>query len=281
MIDFGFRDRVICVTGGASGIGRAAVLELAREGARIAVLDWSPDALTAIIAEAKVAGADIKGYALDVCDAVATEDAVNDIEAALGPIDGLIAAAGIGSAAPVETLNLEEWSRVMAVNATGVFLSCQAVGRMMLARKRGSIVVIGSIDGLVGHPGRAHYVASKHAVHGLVKNLALEWGRHGLRVNAIAPGSVLTPMQGMPAAFIRNVANDRTPLGRLAAPEEIAAATLMLLSEAASYVNGAILPVDGGLSVGLFTHRQGADLSSKRLLEAGVYSEAEPSGSPA
>lgn len=188
---------------------------------------------------------------------------------------GTIASAGISGAGKAEALPLDEWSNVLGVNATGMLITCQAVGTRMIARGKGAIVAIGSIDGISGHPGRAHYVASKFAVTGLVKNLALEWGRHGVRVNCIAPNLVDTPLlrRGMPPAFLQEVVVDRTPMGRIAWPEEIASAALMLLSDASSYITGVVLPVDGGLSAGFFTHRQGADLSSTRLLEVGIYTE--------
>jgi NAD(P)-dependent dehydrogenase (short-subunit alcohol dehydrogenase family) len=120
-----------------------------------------------------------------------------------------------------------------------------------------------------------HYTASKHAVIGMVKNLAIEWGHRGIRVNGIAPGPVDTPLlrRSVPPSFIASVIEDRIPLGRLARADEIANATLMLLGDAGSYVNGATLAVDGGMSVGSFTRRQGQDLGSRRLLDAGVYHE--------
>jgi NAD(P)-dependent dehydrogenase (short-subunit alcohol dehydrogenase family) len=131
----------------------------------------------------------------------------------------------------------------------------------MIAHGRGSITLMGSIDGLSAHAGRSHHVASKFAVAGLTKNLALECGRHGIRVNCIAPSfvdsSVLRHMT--PAAYLEHVVRNRTPMGRMAQAEEIATATLMLLSDAASFVTGVELPVDGGLSVGCVTNACGAD----------------------
>jgi NAD(P)-dependent dehydrogenase (short-subunit alcohol dehydrogenase family) len=145
----------------------------------------------------------------------------------------------------------------------------------MLTRHIGSIVLIGSVNSLGGQPGRMHYTASKHAVLGMVKNLAIEWGRRGVRVNGIAPGPVDTPLirRNVPPTFFASVFEDRIPLGRLARGEEIASASLMLLSDAASFVNGAMLVVDGGMTAGPFTRRQGADFGSRRLLEAGLYEE--------
>ena len=197
------------------------------------------------------------------------------VAAELGPAWGLIASAGIASADKAEDMTLEDLNKVLAVNVGGVLSTCQAFVRGMIERGSGSIVLLGSVDSLGGHPGRTHYTAGKHAVLGMVKNFAIEWGRHGVRVNGVAPSPVDSPMvrRGLPPAFIKNVVEDRTPLGRLARAEEIASASLMLLSDAASFVTGTMLPVDGGMMAGPFTRRQGAHMGSKRLLEAGVDSD--------
>jgi 3-oxoacyl-[acyl-carrier protein] reductase len=154
---------------------------------------------------------------------------------------------------------------VLGVNLTGVFFTCRAVGRVLLEQGRGAIVTIASITAKGGQPGRANYAASKWGLVGLTKTLAVEWGHRGVRVNAVAPNGVDTPMirDGIPEDFLADVMLDRTPLGRLAKPEEIAAAVAFLLSDEAAYVNGAVLEVDGGLTAGFMTHRHGADLARK------------------
>lgn len=274
-MDFGLAGRTVCVTGGASGIGLATVIALANDGARVAILDRSGEAVDVLCARLRSQGAEVSGDALDVRDATALRAAADRIEAILGPIEGLVAAAGVSGAARAEDLTDEEFTRVLDINVKGLFLSCQEVGRRMIARKRGAIVTIGSVNGAGGHPGRAHYVASKFAVRGITQNLALEWGRFGVRVNCVAPNLVDTPMvrTGLPGKFLTEVVYDRTPMGRMAQPSEIAGVALMLLSDAASFINGVFLPVDGGLTAGAFTHDQGADLSSTALLASGVYSE--------
>ena len=155
---------------------------------------------------------------------------------------------------------------VLAVNLTGVFYTCRAVGRALLAGGGGAIVTIASISAKGGQAGRANYAASKWGLAGLTKTLAIEWGHRGVRVNAVAPNGVDTPMirDGIPEDFLSGVMLDRTPLGRLAQPEEIAAAVAFLLSDEAAYVNGAVLELDGGLTAGFLTHRHGADLARKR-----------------
>lgn len=278
MLNYGLADRVVVVTGGASGIGLASVLALARDGAHVAVLDMNEAGVADAVAQAREAArgaARVMGAAVDVRDAATLMDTASRVSAELGPAWGLIASAGVAGANRAEDLTLDEWNHVFAVNVGGAFSTCQAFGRDMMAQGKGSIVLIGSVDSLGGQPGRTHYTASKHAVLGMVKNLAIEWGRHGIRVNGVAPCPVDTPMvkRGLPPAFIANVVHDRTPLGRMARPEEVASASLMLLSDAASFVHGVMLPVDGGLMAGPFTRQQGADIGSKRLLEAGIYRE--------
>ncbi|MBS3652026.1 SDR family oxidoreductase [Pseudaminobacter sp. 19-2017] len=274
MKNYGLKDRVVCITGGASGIGRAAAIALAGDGAHVAIVDLRDADIAPVLDELRSRGVKAAGFAMDVRDAAATKRAADHFERELGPVDGLFACAGISRTAPAEILPEADFEDVLEINLKGLFLTCREFGGRMVERGKGSIVVIGSVDGLGGHAGRLHYVSSKHGVSGLAKNLAIEWGRHGVRVNCIAPGFVDTPLlrRNMPPAFIDAVV-DRTPLGRMGMAEEMASVALMLLSDAASFVTGAVLPIDGGLTSGFFTKKQGGDYSSKKLLEAGVYSE--------
>ncbi|MHA6688048.1 SDR family NAD(P)-dependent oxidoreductase [Mesorhizobium sp. A556] len=275
MINLGFKGRTVCVQGGTSGVGKAAAIMLAKEGANVGVTGQSDATVEAALAEIREFGGLAAGFACDTRDVAALEAAVAGFERELGPVDGLLVCAAISGSAPAETLSLEEWQDVLSINLTGAFLTAQAFGRRMVERKSGSIVLVGSTDGLGGQPSRTHYVVSKHGLNGLTRNLALEWGRHGVRVNSIAPNAIDTPMlrRNMPPKFLADVIEDRTPLGRMAQASEIASAALLFLSDAASYISGAIVPVDGGLTAGFWTHRHGADYSSKKLLEAGVYEE--------
>lgn len=255
------------VTGGARGIGRVMAETLLKEGAQVALADIQADAVAATAREIDPGGGRAIGLALDVCDAAATDAAVSEAERALGPLSGLIACAGTASSAKAEEMPLATWHRVLEINLTGTFLSCQSVARRMLARGKGSIVTIASLTGLGGQSGRANYSASKWGVVGLTKTLAVEWGRRGLRVNCIAPNAIDTPllMQGVPHEFIDGVIVDRTPMARIGRAGEIAAAALFLLSDAASYVNGVVLPVDGGISAGFLTHRHGGHYGSNAI----------------
>ncbi|GAA4540210.1 SDR family NAD(P)-dependent oxidoreductase [Pseudonocardia xishanensis] len=253
MIDFGLRDRVILVTGAGSGIGRAVALHAATQGARIAVVDFSEADADGVVTEIKEAGGTAVALVADVRAEAEVEAAVSRCEEVLGPLDGVVACAGISRPAPAESLTLEGWSQVIDTNLTGAFLTARIAGSRLLARG-GSLVVVSSVDGLGGHAGRVHYSASKFGVAGIVKSLAIEWGRRGVRVNAVAPGPVDTPL-------LRAIHSDealaggilvRTPLGRLALPADQANAILFLLSDAAAFVTGTLLPVDGGLTAGCF-----------------------------
>ncbi|VTU40495.1 Levodione reductase [Variovorax sp. PBS-H4] len=274
-MDYGLRGRVIFITGGGSGIGRAIGIEAARGGAKVAVADAVAERAEQVASELRELGAEAAAETLDVRDAAACEAAVARVERTLGAIEGMVACAGISPPSAADAMPDEIWTRCLDVNLTGMFRSVQPVGKRMVERKRGAIVAIASIDGLGGHAGRAHYSASKHGVIGLTRALAIEWGRFGVRVNAVAPGVVDTPLvqANIPPDHLRYAMVDRNPLGRLCRADEQAGPTLFLLSDAASYVTGSVMTVDGGSSAGFFTRWNGADLGSRALLESGAYGE--------
>ncbi|WP_112664443.1 SDR family NAD(P)-dependent oxidoreductase [Microvirga flavescens] len=274
-VSFDFTGRAVLVTGAASGIGEAVARALAKAGAAVGIGDVQAESAEAITSSLCEAGGNAIALPFDVRDAEATEQAVATFEAKFGPLSGLVTAAGLSRPAPAESMDEATWDLVVDTNLKGMFLSCQAAGRRMLDHGRGAIVNIASVNSLGGFAGRSNYCSAKFGVSGLTDVLAIEWGRRGIRVNAVAPNGVDTPLvrQGIPARFVDEVLNNRTPLGRMAHPNEIAAVVLFLLSDAASYVTGAILPVDGGLCAGFYTNRQGADLASASLLKAGVYAE--------
>ncbi len=258
-------DRVALVTGAASGIGAAVCRRLATDGVRIAAADLNADALDALAGSLDVS---VLTGALDVRDEAAQQRFVARVEAELGGITDVVPCAGLARAAPAETMGAAVWSQVIDVNLTGTFLTCAAAAPGMLRRGRGAIVGIASITAKGGQPGRANYAASKWGLIGLLKTLAVEWGSRGVRVNGVAPNGVDTPLltQGVPEPFLQGVMIDRTPLGRLARVEEVADVIAFLLSDAASYVNGAVLEVDGGLTAGFLTHRHGADFATKSVV---------------
>ncbi|SED70363.1 3-oxoacyl-[acyl-carrier-protein] reductase [Rhizobiales bacterium GAS191] len=261
-----FAGKTFLVTGAARGIGEAVTRRLAGEGARIAATDLDAAGLDRLAKTLRAGGAEILTGAFDTREAKPTDAFVAEAVAHFRRLDGAVPCAGIAHAAPAELMDDETFTRVLDVNLTGVFYTCRAVGRVLLAQGRGAIVTIASITSKGGQPGRANYAASKWGLVGLTKTLAIEWGHRGVRVNAVAPNGVDTPMirDGIPEEFLAEVMLDRTPLGRLARPEEVAAAIAFLLSDEAAYVNGSVLEVDGGLTAGYLTHRQGADFARKR-----------------
>ena len=194
-------------------------------------------------------------------DRAALDAFVARTEAQLGPIAAVVPAAGLARSGPAEVMDAADWQLVLDVNLSGSFHTCAAAAVPMLRRGRGAICAISSITGRGGQPGRANYAASKWGLIGLVKTLAIEWGARGIRVNAVAPNGVDTPMlaAGVPQDFRDGVMLDRTPMGRFATAEEVASVIGFLLSPGASYVNGAVVEVDGGLTAGYLTHRNGAD----------------------
>jgi len=244
--------KVAIVTGGGSGIGRATALAFAREGAAVGVADLSLDKARAVAAEATAAGGRAVALAGDVSRSADCERMVREAEAAFGPLDVLVNNAGVGATGTVLTTDEATWERLMAVNVRGTFLMSRAALAVMVPRRRGAIVNAGSIAGVRAVADRAAYVTTKFAVVGLTKAMALDHVKDGIRVNAVCPGTTLTPWiderlaeaPDRPAAMAALVA--RQPMGRLGTPEEMAAAYLFLASDESAFTTGTTLLVDGG-----------------------------------
>jgi NAD(P)-dependent dehydrogenase (short-subunit alcohol dehydrogenase family) len=248
---FSLDDRVAMVTGAASGIGRQIALGLAECGAHVACLDLPGSTLEEVVSEVKAAGRNAVAVPGDVTSPDDLASAVRQAEAELGPLRLAVNSAGIANAAPAEEMDLDQWRRVLDINVTGVFLSCQAQSRAMLGHGHGSIVNIASMSGSIVNRGllQAHYNASKAAVVHLSKSLAMEWASRGVRVNSISPGYTATPMNSRPevADQVKQFEAD-TPLGRMATVDELVGPAVFLLSDAASFCTGVDLLVDGGFT---------------------------------
>jgi NAD(P)-dependent dehydrogenase (short-subunit alcohol dehydrogenase family) len=240
--------RVALVTGGSRGIGRAIALALGEAGASVSLAARSEDDLNDVVAELRELGTRAHPIVADVGVDGAAQRLVESTEQMLGPLDILVNAAGIAVYARSEHLPVADWDAVLNVNLRAAFLLCQAAGAAMLTRRRGAIVNIASIGGLVGLRRLAAYCASKGALISLTRVLAIEWADRGIRVNAVAPGFVKTAMSADIIAHpvLGMDILEATPLGRVAQAGEVGAAVVYLASDAASYVTGHTLSVDGG-----------------------------------
>lgn len=235
---------IVVVTGGASGIGEACVRQFASSGASVAIVDIAEDAGLKLAEQ--VHG---KFYKVNVVNRIEIEQAANDIESDFGPVHTLVTSAGIGQMLlPPEDLPMEKWDLVVNTNFRGTYLTCAIFGASMAARGEGSIVTIASILGMRATPLHA-YGPSKAAIISLTAGLAAEWGRSGVRVNAVSPGFTLMP--AVQAAFDdgvsdRSLIENNTALRRLIQPDEVAKAVAFLASDEASAITGANLPIDAG-----------------------------------
>ncbi|MBJ3778805.1 SDR family oxidoreductase, partial [Acuticoccus mangrovi] len=250
---FSLAGRTALITGSSQGIGFALAEGLAEAGAAV-VLNGRDAARLASAAERLAeAGASVATLGFDATDHGAARAAVDGYEAATGPIDILVNNAGMQHRAPLEEFEAEAFERLMRTNVSSVFNVGQAVARHMIARGRGRIVNIASVQSALARPGIAPYTASKGAVANLTKGMATDWARHGLNVNAIAPGYFDTPLNAALVAdgeFSAWLAK-RTPQGRWGRLPELVGAAIFLASDAASFVNGHTLFVDGGITVSL------------------------------
>ena len=244
-----FENKVVVITAAASGIGLAAARRFAAEGARLALCDLDGEALAARTRDFAIAPDRLLLAATDVRDTAQLERLVADAAGRHGRIDILVNNAGAGRRGRIQDLSDEDWRHVMGVSLDSVFHASRAAMPHLVAT-RGAIVNVASISGLAGDGGNAAYNAAKAAVVNLTRAMAVDAGRDGVRVNAVAPGLTATPMtERMRAApAVMEQYEDRIALARAGQPEEIAAAVCFLGSDEASYISGVCLPVDGGLT---------------------------------
>lgn len=242
-------DKVAIVTGSAQGIGLATAVRLAAEGARVVISDLGAQRVDAAVATIRAAGGQAIGCVVDVTDRASIDAMVSTVKSAWGRIDVLINNAGITKDARLAKMSSAQFDSVIAVNLKGVFECTQAVAEIMTAQGFGSIVNASSVVGLYGNFGQTNYAATKAGVIGFTKTWARELGPKGVRVNAVCPGFVRTPiLDTIPDAVIQKMI-EKVPLGRLGKPEEIAAVYAFLASDDSSYLNGAVLEVSGGIQL--------------------------------
>ncbi|HEU5103484.1 MAG TPA: SDR family oxidoreductase [Roseiflexaceae bacterium] len=238
------------VTGAGSGIGQGIAIGLAQAGANVACFDLpTSGGLLRTVSQIQGLGRSAVSLTGDVTRATDLQIALATSIAELGSVDVAVNCAGIANATPAEAMPLEQWQRMIDINLTGVFLSCQAEAQVMLPRRRGSIINIASMSGVIVNRGltQAHYNSSKAAVIHLSKSLAMEWSARGIRVNTISPGYTLTPMNQRPEVGeqLKAFAAD-TPLGRIASVDEMIGPAIFLASQASAFCTGVNLLVDGG-----------------------------------
>ena len=250
---FSLQGRNVLITGSSRGLGLALARGLAQAGAHIILNATNTSLLEERRGEFVAAGTPCAAYAFDITDPQAVEEAVEAIETEVGPIDGLVNNAGIQRRGALEDIAEEDWQRLLDVNLTAAWRVAKTVARRMIERRQGKIVNIASLTSFGSRPSIGPYTAAKSGLAGLTRAMAVEWARHAMQCNAIAPGYFATDMT-------ESLRDDpefdawvklRTPAGRWGLPEELTGAAVFLCSEASSFVNGQILYVDGGWTANL------------------------------
>jgi len=243
------KNKVCIITGAAQGIGLATAIKFAEEGAIVIVCDLKPEGVAAAVAQLRERGAQATGFTVNVTDRSALDQVAAAVSQQYGRIDVLVNNAGITKDARLQKMTLEQFDAVIDVNLRGVFHATQAVLPAMLAQGSGVILNASSVVGIYGNFGQTNYAATKFGVIGFTKTWSRELGPKGIRVNAVAPGFVETPILATIPDKVLQQMREQVPLHRLGKPEEIANVYAFLASDEASYVNGAVLEVSGGMTV--------------------------------
>lgn len=254
-----FKEKVVIITGAGSGLGRAAALQLAKEGAKLVLVDLNMNGLEETQKEAELVAPELESLLItaDVSDEKAVENFVQETVKAFGKIDGFFNNAGVeGKQNLTEDFGIDEFDKVVSINLNGVFYGLKYVLKVMKEQGYGKIVNTASVGGIRGVGNQSGYAASKHGVVGLTRNSGIEYGQYGININAIAPGAIMTPMV---EGSLKQMGGDNweevgkefvksNPMQRFGRPEEISYLVAFLLSDEASFINAAVIPIDGGQS---------------------------------
>lgn len=243
------KNKVAIITGAGRGIGQATALKFAREGAKVMVCDIMQDWIDDTVKQCKALGGEAIGQVADVRNMGSLEAMVKATVDQWGRVDCLVNNAGIVADAQLKNMTEDQFDNVIEINLKGVYNCTKAVVNKMLEQQSGVILNASSIVGLYGNFGQTNYAASKFAVIGMVKTWARELGRKGIRANAVCPGFIATSILGSIPEKVINTLEERVPMGRLGKPEEIANTFAFLASDEASYINGAVIEVSGGLTI--------------------------------
>lgn len=242
--------QVALVTGGSRGIGRAVAARLARDGFDVAICYRSDDAAAEQVEkEIRSVGRRALIRKVDVADRIGVRAFVAETEAELGPVSAVVTSAGITRDRPMALMSDDEWDSVLRTNLDGTYNLLRSVVRAMIRRRAGTVVTLASVAGVMGNAGQTNYSASKAGIIGLTQALAKEFGRYGVRANAVAPGFIDTEMVASVPEAMATEAIKRIPLGRFGTPEEVAALVSYLVSSQAEYITGQVLRIDGGMAL--------------------------------
>lgn len=241
--------KISIITGAANGIGKATALKFAAEGATVIVCDLNKEAVADVVEEVKVAGGKADGFVVNVTNQQQLNDMVAAVKEKYGRVDTLVNNAGIVMDARLQKMTEDQFDKVIDINLKGVYRCTKAVVDIMVEQGSGVILNASSVVGLYGNFGQTNYAATKFGVIGFTKTWSRELGPKGIRVNAVAPGFIATPiLASMPDKVIHGM-EAKIPMGRLGRPEEIANAYAFLASDEASYINGAVIEVSGGITL--------------------------------
>lgn len=248
-INVDLTDQVAIVTGAARGLGRNFAVDLAASGAKVACVDVNQELLQGTVEAIAAAGGTAAAFACDVTDSRRVNEVVKEVGGKWGRLHILVNNAGVTRDNMMIRMKDEEWDLVLGINLRGTFLFTRAAARPMLKARRGRIINIASVSGMMGNPGQANYSASKAGVIGFTRTVSRELASRNITVNAVAPGFIATEMAAKLGEEMIARIKGETPLGRLGEPQDVADAVLFLASEAAAFITGHILTVDGGLTV--------------------------------